>query len=79
MTTKEMVEEARKEEDTSFETGKDATSKVEKYGNRFWAVYLDGGVAAEPWLIAVTVYKKGAKEVAKVLDSLIELRQTKPG
>lgn len=35
--------------------------KIEKYGNRFWAVY-DGDV-----LVCVTVYKKGALEVLRRL------------
>ena len=36
--------------------------RIEKYGRRFWAVY-DGGE-----LVAVTVYKKGAKEIVRRLS-----------
>ena len=38
--------------------------RIEKYG-RFWAVYASDGQ-----LICVTVYKKGAEEVARILRSL---------
>lgn len=37
---------------------------IEKYGQRFWAVYDADGT-----LICVTVYKKGAKEVVRRLES----------
>ena len=37
---------------------------IEKYGQRFWAVYDADGT-----LICVTVYKKGAKEVVRRLTS----------
>ena len=42
--------------------------KVEKWDHRHWAVY-DG-----PELICVTVYKKGALEVKRRLESVISLR-----
>lgn len=37
---------------------------ITKYGDRYWAVWLDGQ------LLAVTVYKKGAKAVASTITSL---------
>ena len=36
--------------------------RIERYGNRFWAVYN------EQKLVCVTVYLKGAKEVARLLS-----------
>lgn len=41
--------------------------EITRYGNRNWAVWLDGE------LLAVTVYKKGAQAVAHAL-----MRLTKP-
>ena len=41
--------------------------EITRYGNRNWAVWLDGE------LLAVTVYKKGAQAVAHAL-----IRLTKP-
>ena len=41
--------------------------EITRYGNRNWAVWLDGD------LLAVTVYKKGAQAVAHAL-----IRLTKP-
>ena len=38
--------------------------KIEKYGRRFWAVYDVDGT-----LICVTVYKRGAMEVVRRLES----------
>ena len=38
--------------------------EITRYGNRNWAVWLDGE------LLAVTVYKKGATAVAQVLTRL---------
>ena len=39
--------------------------KIEKYGKtRFWAVYDEDGT-----LVCVTVYKRGAKEVVRRLQS----------
>jgi hypothetical protein len=38
-------------------------TEVTRYGNRFWAVYLNGE------LLAVTVYKKGAVAVQKALNA----------
>jgi hypothetical protein len=35
--------------------------KIEKYGSRFWAVYVDGE------LLCVTVYRKGAVAVRNLL------------
>lgn len=40
--------------------------KVEKYGNRFWAVWCDDE------LIVVAVYKKGANRVAILLKELFK-------
>ena len=37
---------------------------IEKYGNRFWAVYRDGE------LLCVTVYKRGAEAVRDLLYEL---------
>ncbi len=37
---------------------------ITKYGGRYWAVWLDGE------LLAVTLYKKGAKAVATAITSL---------
>ena len=37
---------------------------ITKYGDRYWAVWLDGQ------LLAVTLYKKGAKAVASTITSL---------
>ena len=37
---------------------------ITKYGDRYWAVWLDGQ------LLAVTLYKKGAKAVATAITSL---------
>jgi hypothetical protein len=37
---------------------------ITKYGDRYWAVWLDGN------LLAVTVYKKGATAVASAITSL---------
>jgi hypothetical protein len=39
-------------------------TKVSRYGERYWAVYLNGQ------LLAVTVYKKGALAVQEALESL---------
>ena len=50
--------------------GEIMSTKIEKYGNRNWAVYLvlpDG----EPELVAVTVYKRGAASVEAILKALI--------
>jgi hypothetical protein len=38
--------------------------KIEKYSNSYWAVYDDSD-----YLICVTVYKKGAKEVVRRLSA----------
>ena len=37
---------------------------VTKYGQRYWAVWLDGD------LLAVTLYKKGARSVASAITTL---------
>ncbi len=37
---------------------------ITKYGDRYWAVWLDGQ------LLAVTVYKKGATAIATAITSL---------
>jgi hypothetical protein len=39
--------------------------QVTRYGTRNWAVWLDGE------LLAVTVYKKGARAIAEVLTVLL--------
>lgn len=38
--------------------------RIEKYGNKFWAVY-----DAENLLVCVTVYKKGALEVIRRIEN----------
>jgi len=50
------------------------TSRIERYGGRNWAVYLDGGVAG-PELVAVCLYRRGAVSVQALLDALIVSRQ----
>jgi len=49
------------------------STRIEKYGNRNWAVYLvlPGG---ELEIVAVTVYKKGAVSVQAMADALIATR-----
>ena len=37
---------------------------ITKYGQRYWAVWLDGE------LLAVTLYKKGARSVASAITML---------
>jgi hypothetical protein len=37
---------------------------ITKYGQRYWAVWLDGH------LLAVTLYKKGARSVASAITTL---------
>jgi hypothetical protein len=37
---------------------------ITKYGQRYWAVWLDGQ------LLAVTLYKKGARSVASAITTL---------
>jgi hypothetical protein len=37
---------------------------ITKYGDRYWAVWLDGQ------LLAVTLYKKGAHAIASTITSL---------
>jgi hypothetical protein len=39
--------------------------EITRYGTRNWAVWLDGE------LLAVTVYKKGARAIARVLAGLL--------
>jgi predicted aspartyl protease len=53
--------------------GEIMSTKIEKYGNRNWAVYLILP-SGEKELIAVTVYKKGAASVAAVTNALIAAR-----
>ena len=36
---------------------------IEHYGSRFWGIYSDGE------LLAVTVYKKGAKRLQQILQN----------
>jgi len=52
-------------------------TKITRYGNRNWAVWLtmkENGVV-EDELVAVTVYKKGAESVCAITDALIKTRQ----
>ncbi len=42
---------------------------IEKYGRRYWAVRDEGGD-----LVAVTVYRKGAREVARRLEDVTEAK-----
>ena len=37
---------------------------ITKYGTRYWAVWIDGQ------LLAVTLYKKGARSVASAITTL---------
>ena len=46
---------------------------VQKYGARFFAVYVDGE------LLAVTVYRKGAETVAAWLRERCDLPETQNG
>ena len=43
---------------------------IEKYGNRNWAVWLKTP-GQEPKLVAVTLYKRGAKSVLAMAQALI--------
>ena len=45
--------------------------EITRYGNRNWAVWLDGE------LLAVTVYKKGAQAIAHLVTRLTQ-RQANP-
>lgn len=47
-------------------------SSIEKYGNRNWAVKIDGV------LLAVTVYKKGARAIVEYIERLIIAKQEAP-
>ncbi len=40
--------------------------RIEKYGSKYWAVYDD-----EDELVCLTVYKKGACEVVKRLNTIM--------
>ena len=44
-------------------------STIEKYGNRNWAVKIDGV------LLAVTVYKKGARAVVEFIERMAIAKQ----
>ena len=48
------------------------SSTIEKYGNRNWAVKIDGV------LLAVTVYKKGARAIVEYIERLIIAKQEAP-
>ncbi len=48
--------------DTSAPESAQPNQAIKKYGRRYWAVYDDRGE-----LVCVTVYKKGAREVARLL------------
>ena len=39
---------------------------ITKYGSRYWAVWLDGE------LLAVTLYKKGARAITAAITTLIK-------
>ena len=43
---------------------------IEKYGNRNWAVRIDGE------LLAVTVYKKGAKAIVEFLERMTTTKES---
>jgi hypothetical protein len=45
------------------------TSTIEKYGNRNWAVKIDGV------LLAVTVYKKGARAIVEFIEQMVIAKQ----
>lgn len=47
-------------------------STIEKYGNRNWAVKIDGV------LLAVTVYKKGARAIVEYIERLVIAKQEAP-
>ena len=47
--------------------------EVRPYGNRFWAVYMNGE------LVCVTVYKKGAFAVESILGELYQRIQDAEG
>ena len=47
-------------------------STIEKYGNRNWAVKIDGV------LLAVTVYKKGARAIVEYIERLVIAKQEVP-
>lgn len=59
---KEEIPASRRRDQSSFP----GTIGITKYGTRNWAVWIDGE------LLAVTVYKKGAKAVVELLTDLIE-------
>jgi hypothetical protein len=44
--------------------------QITRYGTRNWAVWLDGE------LLAVTVYKKGAKAVVNTITRLLQRSRT---
>ena len=44
--------------------------QITRYGNRNWAVWLDGE------LLAVTVYKKGATAVVNTITKLLQCART---
>ncbi|MBN1663488.1 MAG: hypothetical protein JW943_07810 [Deltaproteobacteria bacterium] len=47
-------------------------TRIEKYNDRNWAVWLSDG--EKEGLVCVTVYKKGALEVKNILDALIRIK-----
>ena len=49
-------------------TGDTMSTRVEKYGDKFWAIYIAGEFGEQ--LLCVTVYLKGASFVQRVVDDL---------
>jgi hypothetical protein len=49
-------------------TGDTMSTRVEKYGDKFWAIYMAGEFGEQ--LLCVTVYLKGAAFVKRVIDDL---------
>jgi len=45
---------------------------IEKYGNRNWAVRIDGE------LLAVTVYRKGARAIVALIERMAGTKQETP-
>jgi len=50
-------------------TGDTMTTRVDKYGEKFWAVYIEGEFGEQ--LLGVMVYLKGAAYVKRVIDDLV--------
>jgi hypothetical protein len=54
---------SNRREDESPIHDKQSRTSISRYGERYWAVYLNGQ------LLAVTVYKKGALAIQNALES----------